>query len=136
MRSSKHRPEPIRLFYEYSHAREKLLGHRHITTPQIYDNRRIATQQSASHDMPMQSLPYPLLYRSQFKTIINHNADAHQTSLLQTLRFSCSSIRLSATTANGLPCFERGARNIIAAAITERPTAPSLEIVGLKWDGR
>jgi hypothetical protein len=33
-----------------------------------------------------------------------------------------------------VPCFECGARNIIAAAITGRPAAPSLEIVGLKWD--
>ncbi len=30
-----------------------LLGHRHLTTTQIYDKRRIATSQSASHDVPI-----------------------------------------------------------------------------------
>jgi site-specific recombinase XerD len=32
---------------------QDLLGHRHITTTQIYDKRRIATRESASHDMPI-----------------------------------------------------------------------------------
>ncbi len=32
---------------------QDLLGHRHITTTQIYDKRRIATSQSASHDVPI-----------------------------------------------------------------------------------
>jgi integrase len=31
---------------------QELLGHRHITTTQIYDNRRRNTSQSASHDVP------------------------------------------------------------------------------------
>ena len=30
-----------------------LLGHRHITTTQIYDKRRRATSESASHDVPI-----------------------------------------------------------------------------------
>lgn len=32
---------------------QDLLGHRHITTTQIYDKRRIATSESASHDVPI-----------------------------------------------------------------------------------
>jgi len=32
---------------------QDLLGHRHITTTQIYDKRRIATAESASHDVPI-----------------------------------------------------------------------------------
>jgi site-specific recombinase XerD len=32
---------------------QDLLGRRHITTTQIYDKRRIATSQSASHDVPI-----------------------------------------------------------------------------------
>src|SRR5262245_15906149 len=32
---------------------QDLLGHRHITTTQIYDKRRIAASQSASHDVPI-----------------------------------------------------------------------------------
>jgi integrase len=32
---------------------QKLLGHRHITTTQIYDKRRRATSESASHDVPI-----------------------------------------------------------------------------------
>jgi integrase len=32
---------------------QELLGHRHITTTQIYDKRRIAAAQGASHDMPI-----------------------------------------------------------------------------------
>jgi site-specific recombinase XerD len=32
---------------------QDLLGHRHITTTQIYDNRRIAASQSALHDTPI-----------------------------------------------------------------------------------
>jgi site-specific recombinase XerD len=30
-----------------------LFGHRHITTTQIYDKRRIAASQGASHDVPI-----------------------------------------------------------------------------------
>jgi len=30
-----------------------LLGHRHITTTQIYDKRRHSTAESASHDVPI-----------------------------------------------------------------------------------
>jgi len=30
---------------------QNLLGHQHITTTQIYDKRRIAASQSASHDV-------------------------------------------------------------------------------------
>ena len=30
---------------------QELIGHRHVTTTQIYDKRRIATQQSASHSV-------------------------------------------------------------------------------------
>ena len=32
---------------------QDLLGHRHITTTQIYDKRRIGTKESASHDVPI-----------------------------------------------------------------------------------
>jgi site-specific recombinase XerD len=32
---------------------QDLLGHRHITTTQIYDKRRRATSESASHDVPL-----------------------------------------------------------------------------------
>jgi site-specific recombinase XerD len=32
---------------------QDLLGHRHITTTQIYDKRRISTTESASHDVPI-----------------------------------------------------------------------------------
>lgn len=32
---------------------QELLGHRHVTTTQIYDKRRIATKHSASHDVPI-----------------------------------------------------------------------------------
>jgi integrase/recombinase XerC len=32
---------------------QELLGHRHITTTQIYDKRRRATSESASHDVPL-----------------------------------------------------------------------------------
>jgi site-specific recombinase XerD len=32
---------------------QDLLGHRHITTTQIYDKRRIAASESASHDVPI-----------------------------------------------------------------------------------
>jgi integrase len=34
---------------------QELLGHRHITTTQIYDNRRRTTKESASHDVPIWS---------------------------------------------------------------------------------
>ena len=32
---------------------QELLGHRHITTTQIYDKRRIATAESAGLDVPI-----------------------------------------------------------------------------------
>jgi integrase len=32
---------------------QDLLGHRHVTTTQIYDKRRIAATEGASHDMPI-----------------------------------------------------------------------------------
>ena len=32
---------------------QALLGHRHITTTQIYDKRRRSTSESASHDVPI-----------------------------------------------------------------------------------
>ena len=32
---------------------QHLLGHRHITTTQIYDKRRSSTSESASHDVPI-----------------------------------------------------------------------------------
>ncbi|HKX26050.1 MAG TPA: tyrosine-type recombinase/integrase, partial [Blastocatellia bacterium] len=32
---------------------QELLGHRHLTTTQIYDKRRISTSESASHDVPL-----------------------------------------------------------------------------------
>lgn len=32
---------------------QKLLGHRHVTTTQIYDKRREGTKESASHDVPI-----------------------------------------------------------------------------------
>jgi len=32
---------------------QDLLGHRHVTTTQIYDKRRIAVSESASHDVPI-----------------------------------------------------------------------------------
>jgi site-specific recombinase XerC len=32
---------------------QDLLGHRHITTTQIYDKRRLSTSESASHDLPI-----------------------------------------------------------------------------------
>ena len=32
---------------------QELLGHRHVTTTQIYDKRRRLAQESASHDIPI-----------------------------------------------------------------------------------
>src|SRR5947199_2217126 len=32
---------------------QELLGHRHVTTTQIYDKRRIAAAEGASHNMPI-----------------------------------------------------------------------------------
>jgi site-specific recombinase XerD len=32
---------------------QELLGHRHITTTQIYDKRRRTTAESASHEVPL-----------------------------------------------------------------------------------
>ena len=32
---------------------QELLGHRHVTTTQIYDKRRTAAAEGASHDMPI-----------------------------------------------------------------------------------
>ena len=32
---------------------QSLLGHRHITTAQIYDKRRRSTSESASHEVPI-----------------------------------------------------------------------------------
>jgi integrase/recombinase XerC len=32
---------------------QELLGHRHVTTTQIYDKRRLAAAEGASHDMPI-----------------------------------------------------------------------------------
>ena len=32
---------------------QELLGHRHVTTTQIYDKRRRHTSEGASHDMPI-----------------------------------------------------------------------------------
>lgn len=32
---------------------QELLGHRHISTTQIYDKRRRTTSESASHDVPI-----------------------------------------------------------------------------------
>ena len=32
---------------------QDLRGHRHVTTTQIYDRRRIALSESASHDVPI-----------------------------------------------------------------------------------
>jgi site-specific recombinase XerD len=32
---------------------QELLGHRHVTTTQIYDKRRRTTKESASHDVPI-----------------------------------------------------------------------------------
>lgn len=32
---------------------QELLGHRHVTTTQIYDKRRRSTAESASHDVPI-----------------------------------------------------------------------------------
>jgi integrase len=32
---------------------QELLGHRHVTTTQIYDKRRRSTSESASHDVPI-----------------------------------------------------------------------------------
>ena len=32
---------------------QDLLGHRHVTTTQIYDKRRRSTSESASHDVPI-----------------------------------------------------------------------------------
>ena len=32
---------------------QELLGHRHITTTQIYDKRRRTRSESASHDVPI-----------------------------------------------------------------------------------
>jgi integrase/recombinase XerC len=32
---------------------QDLLGHRHVTTTQIYDKRRRSTAESASHDVPI-----------------------------------------------------------------------------------
>ena len=32
---------------------QELLGHKHVTTTQIYDKRRRTTAESASHDVPV-----------------------------------------------------------------------------------
>jgi len=32
---------------------QDLLGHKHVTTTQIYDKRRIATSESSSHNVPI-----------------------------------------------------------------------------------
>jgi len=32
---------------------QELLGHKHITTTQVYDKRRRGTKESASHDVPI-----------------------------------------------------------------------------------
>jgi site-specific recombinase XerD len=32
---------------------QELLGHKHLTTTQIYDKRQRTTAESASHDMPI-----------------------------------------------------------------------------------
>lgn len=32
---------------------QELLGHKHVTTTQIYDKRRRATSQGASHEIPL-----------------------------------------------------------------------------------
>ncbi len=32
---------------------QELLGHRHVTTTQIYDKRRFKTSEGASHDIPI-----------------------------------------------------------------------------------
>jgi site-specific recombinase XerD len=32
---------------------QELLGHRHVTTTQIYDKRRRSTSESASHEVPI-----------------------------------------------------------------------------------
>ena len=32
---------------------KELLGHRHVTTTQIYDKRRRSTKEGASHDVPI-----------------------------------------------------------------------------------
>jgi site-specific recombinase XerD len=32
---------------------KELLGHRHVTTTQIYDKRRRTTKEGASHDVPI-----------------------------------------------------------------------------------
>ena len=32
---------------------QELLGHKHVTTTQIYDKRRISTRESASHSVPI-----------------------------------------------------------------------------------
>ena len=32
---------------------QELLGHKHVTTTQIYDKRRRTTKESASHDVPI-----------------------------------------------------------------------------------
>ena len=32
---------------------QDLLGHKHVTTTQIYDKRRISTSQSSSHKVPL-----------------------------------------------------------------------------------
>jgi DNA-directed RNA polymerase specialized sigma24 family protein len=40
---------------------QELLGHRHVTTIQIYDQGRIAAAEGASHDMPIRARPESLL---------------------------------------------------------------------------
>ena len=35
---------------------QELLGHRHVTTTQIYDKRLIAVSESASHDVPIRRM--------------------------------------------------------------------------------
>jgi len=34
-------------------ARPRVLGHRHVTTTQIYDKRRRSLKEGASHDVPI-----------------------------------------------------------------------------------
>src|SRR5438552_246254 len=45
-----HNPTPVSTFGRF---KVDLLGHRHITTTQIYDKRRRSTSESASRDVPI-----------------------------------------------------------------------------------
>src|SRR5512135_108933 len=47
------RPARSALIWEIPAKVKELLGHRHVTTTQIYDKRRRSLKEGASHDVPI-----------------------------------------------------------------------------------